>query len=250
MSSRQTTDRTLLRAALARGNACFPIERLEGLTGSPAATRSKLEQHVKSCAHCQTELELLKTFYEGGAVDSRDVRTMTATLRKRSKEIFRLQLDHTPRKHRWWRLVRIPWPSALGAVVAIPLVAAVVVAYRQASLQPVLNETRSSGREVFRSSSFALISPHGDVSLQPTEIRWERVHSATKYQIRLSEVDGTEIWQAETSDDHVALPPFVLSRTVQTKTFFCEVTAYDSFEGKVGETGSVRFRWLPNANHQ
>ena len=249
MSSRPTTGRTLLRAALARGNACFPIERLEGLIGSPAATRSDLEQHVKSCAHCQTELELLKTFYEGGAIDSGDVRTMTATLRKTSKEIFRLQLDHTPRKHQWWRLVRIPWAAALGAA-AIPLVAAVVVAYRQASLQPVLNETRSSGREVLRSSSFALISPNGDVSLQPTDIRWERVHSATKYQIRLSEVDGTEVWKAETSDDHVALPPFVLSRTVQAKTFFCEVTAYDSFGGKVGETGSVRFRWLPHANHQ
>ena len=249
MSGRPTTDRTLLRAALARGNACFPIERLEGLTGSPAATGSKLEQHVKSCAHCQTELELLKTFYEGGAVVSEDVRTMTAALRKRSKEIFRPQLDHTPRRHRWRHLVRIPWRSALGAA-AIPLVAAVVVAYRQSSLQPVLNETRSSAREVFRSSSFALISPNGDVSLQPTEIRWERIHSATKYQIRLSEVDGTEVWKAETSDDHVALPPLVLSRTVQAKTLFCEVTAYDSFGGKVGETGSVRFRWLPNANHQ
>jgi len=146
-------------------------------------------------------------------------------------------------------MVRIPWRSALGAA-AIPLVAAVVVAYRQSSLQPVLNETRSSAREVFRSSSFALISPNGDVSLQPTEIRWERIHSATKYQIRLSEVDGTEVWKAETSDDHVALPPLVLSRTVQAKTLFCEVTAYDSFGGKVGETGSVRFRWLPNANHQ
>ena len=249
MSSRPTTDRTLLRAALARGNACFPIERLEVLTGNPAATWSKLEQHVKSCALCQTELELLKTFYEGGAIDSGDVRTMTATLRKRSKEIFRLQLDHTPRKRRWWRLVRIPWPSALGAA-AIALVAAVVVAYRQASLQPVLNETRSSGREVFRSSSFALVSPNGDVSSQPTEIRWERVHSATKYQIRLSEVDGTEVWKAETSDDHVALPSFVLRRTVPAKTFFCEVTAYDSFGGNVGETGSVRFRWLLNANLQ
>ena len=249
MSSRPTTDRALVRAALARGDACLPIERLEGLMGSPAATRSKLEQHVKSCPHCQTELELLKTFYESGTVDSRDIRTMTATLRKRSKEIFRLQLDHTPQKHRWWRLVRIPWPLALGAA-AIPLVAAVVVAYRQASLQPVLNETRSSGREVFRSSSFALISPNGDVSLQPTEIQWERVHSATKYRIRLSEVDGTELWKAETSDDHVALPSFVLSRTVPAKTFFCEVTAYDSFGRKVGETGSVRFRWLLNANHQ
>jgi len=192
-------------------------------------------------------LELLKTFYEGGAVDSGDVRTITATLRKRSKEIIRLQLDRTPRKHRWWRLDRIPWQSALAAA-AIPLVAAVVVAYRQASLQPVLNETRSSGGEVFRSSSFALISPDGDVSLQPTEIRWERVHSATKYQIRLSEVDGTEVWKAEMSDDHVALPSFVLNRIVPAKTFFCEVTAYDTFGGKVGETGLVRFRWLPNAN--
>lgn len=249
MSSRPTTDGTLLRAALARGNACLPIERLEGLTGRPAATGTQLEQHVKSCAHCQTELQLLKTFNEGGAVDSGDVRTVTATLRKRSKEIFRLRLDHTARKHRWWRLVRIHWPSALGAA-AIPLIAAVVLTYRQASLQPVLNEPRSSGREVLRSSSFALISPNGDVSLQPTEIRWQRVDSATKYQIRLSEVDGTEVWNAETSDDHVALPPSVLGRTVQAKTFFCEVTAYDSFGGKVGETGSVRFRWLANANHK
>ncbi len=247
MSSKPTTERTLLRAALARGDACFPIERLEGLTRSPAATRSKLEQHVKSCAHCQTELELLETFCEGGAVASGDIRTITATLRKRSKEIFRLQLDHTPRKHRWWRLFHIPWPSALGAA-AIPLVAAIVVAYWQASLQPVLNETRSTGREVLRSSSFALISPNGDVSLQPAEIRWERVHSATKYQIRLSEVDGTEVWKAEMSDDHVALPSFVLNRIVPAKTLFCEVTAYDSSGGRAGETGSVRFRWLPDAS--
>jgi hypothetical protein len=222
---------------------------LEGLLGGTAAAQPELEQHLKSCAHCQTEFELLKTFYEGAATDSEDVRAVTAELRRRSKEIFRPQPDGSPRERWWRRLLSLPWlaPSALGAA-AVLLVAAVVVQYRDASPQPVVNETNPSGREVFRSANFALIGPTGDVSERPSEIRWETVQSATKYQVGLTEVDGAEVWKAETLENHAELPTSVQDRIVPAKTLFCEVTAFDSSGAKVGETGAVRFRWLRSAD--
>ena len=50
-------------------------------------------------------------------------------------------------------------------------------------------------RRTLRSGNFAVLSPVGDVQERPAEIRWERVQSVASYQVRLLEVDRSEVWK-------------------------------------------------------
>jgi hypothetical protein len=110
--------------------------------------------------------------------------------------------------------------------------------------QPSSIAQNGTSAEVFRSGHFGVISPTGDLRERPEELRWENVSNAVRYQVRLLEVDGNELWKAETAADHIDLPASVCARIVPAKTLFLEVTAFDSGGSKVGDTGQVRFRLL------
>jgi hypothetical protein len=133
------------------------------------------------------------------------------------------------------------------AVAAILLVAGAVVFLRSLTDRPQLEARNQTSQEVFRSGGFAVLSPAGDLQTGPKEIRWERVPGAAGYKVRLLEVDHSEVWTAETTADHIALPATIQARIVPVKTLFAEVTAFDSSGNKVGDTGLVRFRLLQNA---
>ena len=237
----------LLRTAFGPGKQCPRLDQLVLLAdgSAPAA----LAQHVKSCTYCQTELQLLRTFQAGDQAQDENVRKVTEQLRTRqlpqTERAATTTPDFTEAHAPWWRTlftVRSMVPASLAAA-AVLLVAAGALYFRQSS-QPAFPATNGGGQEVFRSSSFAVLSPAGDLQKQPSEIRWEPVPQATKYQVRLLEVDRTELWKAETPGDHIDFPAAVRLRIVPAKTLFCEITAFNASGSKIGDTGLVRFRLL------
>ena len=246
MPNKVVSERDLFRAALGPSEQCPPIEELElVLTGDAAAAPAKLTQHLKSCAYCQTELHLLSTFRAGGTTeDSEDARKVGARLRGRSREILgALRSTRTPES--WWnRLFTARWLAPAALTLAGLLVVAGLVQYRQASSQPTLSGTNQIGQETLRSTGFGVASPIGDIRERPREIRWELVQGAAKYEVRLLEVDRTEVWKADAVGDHIELPGEVQARIVPAKTLFCEIGAFDLSGLKIGETGLVRFRLL------
>jgi hypothetical protein len=250
MPNKLPSEAEVLKTAFGPGKQCPPLDQLVAL--ADAAAPAALAQHVKSCTYCQTELHLFRTFQAGDkAQDEKNVRKVTEQLRTRQlQEIVR---DRAAAPHLaeapvpWWRAafaVRSLAPASL-AMAAVLLIVAAVIYFRQSS-QPALQATNRGGQEVFRSSGFAVLSPAGDLQKQPGEIRWEPVQQAIKYQVRLLEVDRTELWKTETSGDHIELPAVVRVRIVPAKTLFCEITAFDASGNKIGETGLVRFRLLQN----
>ena len=137
--------------------------------------------------------------------------------------------------------------KASFAMAAILVAAVVVIQFRPIKDRP-LPDTTQSGQEVLRSGGFAVLSPVGDLQKQPAEIRWENVPTAVNYRVRVLQVDGSEIWKAETAADHIDLPSAVRSRIVPAKTLFLEVSALDASGSKIGETGLIRFRLLQNSD--
>jgi hypothetical protein len=133
------------------------------------------------------------------------------------------------------------------AVAAILFVAGAVMFLRSATYRPHLEARTQTSQEVFRSGGFAVLSPVGDLQTDPQEVRWERVPGVASYQVRLLEVDHNEMWRAESTEDHIALPAAIQARIVPARTLFAEVTAFDSSGSKVGDTGLVRFRLLQSA---
>jgi hypothetical protein len=245
--SNRGAEQDIFRAALGPGKQCLSIEELQQLVSRPATASAERAGHVKSCAYCQTELQLLQTFQAGDADSaSEEVQRVTEQLRQRSSA-FREQRPGPPVP--WWRaMLAVPRLAQASLAMAMILVVAGIVLQFHSTHRPSLNETNQTGQEVFRSGSFALLGPVGDLQERPGEIRWERVPQAARYRLRVLEVDQSEVWTAETTDDHIDLPSSVRAKIVPAKTLFCEVNAFDFSGNKIGETGLVRFRLVQNVD--
>lgn len=245
MSNKSASEQDIFRMALGPGKECPPIEELERFASQGVASSTRLESHIKSCPYCQTELQMLQTFQSGETGPaSKEIQNVTELLQARSKTILRQPAQ--PRRP-WWKIA-FAMPRLVQASVALAavlLVAGAVIEFRSTSFRPTLNESNQTGPEVLRSGSIVVVSPSGDLKAAPSEIRWEKIPQAARYQVRMLEVDHNEIWKAETAEDHIDLPSAVRSRIVPAKTLFFEITAFDSSGSKVGETGTVRFRLLP-----
>jgi hypothetical protein len=239
-------EQDIFRAALGPGKQCLSIEELQQLVSGPATASIEQAGHLKDCGYCRTELQLLQTFEAGETDSSEEVQRVTEQLRQRSSA-FREQRLAPPVP--WWRaMLAMPRLAQASLAMAMILVVAGIVLQFRSTHRPSLNETNQTGQEVFRSGSFAVLGPVGDLQERPGEIRWEGAPQAARYRLRVLEVDQSEVWTAETTDDHIDLPSSVRAKIVPAKTLFCEVSAFDSSGKKIGETGLVRFRLVQNVD--
>ncbi|HXB75563.1 MAG TPA: hypothetical protein VNY05_45440 [Candidatus Acidoferrales bacterium] len=247
MPNQPRTEHDVFYEALKPGGDCLPESDLETLLGEFAP--EDLVRHIENCPHCRTELNMLRSFHsnEIPAGDTAAVRAIAERLHANSAEIF----GRTVAPPWWKRLFTTPWftkawlgPAAWTAA-ALLVVAGAAIQWRHTGA-PSLNPVTDAGREVLRSSTIAVLAPAGDLREAPLEVRWESAPAATRYQVRLLEVDHTELWKAEVSDTHTAIPPEVRARIVPAKTLLCEVSAFDSAGRKVAQSEAVRFRFSQN----
>jgi hypothetical protein len=164
-------------------------------------------------------------------------------LRARSNEIFQASAPQSEVKESWWKAFWNPaWlkPAALalGAIVLV-----VVVSTQLRNGPPALRPP-SGDQEVLRSNSISVIAPAGDLAQPPSEIEWQATPNATKYEVQLLEVDGAELWRAETVGTRIELPAAVLARIVPAKTLLCQVSAFDASGHRIAQSEAVRFRLL------
>jgi hypothetical protein len=227
-------ERNLLRAALGPGNDCPPVEQLERLAATDPAG---LKQHVDACAYCRTELDLLHKFQAAEPscpTEAADLEAIAGQLRARGRDILK------PRRHWWQDLFAGGWMRPAFGIAALLLIAVVNIEVRRSS-HPALNPVNGAA-DVYRSHSLTALAPSGDLNAAPHEFHWERVDGAARYQLRLMEVDGNELWQASTSDTRLAIPSDVASGIVPAKTLTWQVAAMDSADRKIAESDIVRFR--------
>jgi hypothetical protein len=244
MSNREPDDE-LLAAALAGARDCPPLEDLECLLteGAPAP----LKRHVDGCSHCQTELQMLRSFisnevaeHEKAAVDS-----IATRLRAGSTAIPAVRRG-VEEHHSWWkRILAVRWLTPATAALALAMVVAGVTIELRRGRQPSL-DTAIGGTEVLRSSAIAVLSPIGDLREKPAEIRWEAAPNAARYRVRIMEVDRTELWSQETTTPRIDLPASVENVIVPAKTLLIQIAAFEATGGKVAESETVRFRLLQN----
>jgi hypothetical protein len=244
MGNKNLLENDAFRAVLGPTRDCPSLDELSALISGERLAADNMTNHVRSCAYCRTELHLLQAFLAKQS-DSKPEMKAAELLRQRSKHIFQ-QAFPMPAPTPWWKAaftVRRLAQASL-AMAAVLLVVGAIAFFRAKTYQPEFETRNRTGQEVFRSGSFAVLGPAGDLQETPKEVRWERLPKATSYQVLLLEVDGSEIWKAHTTEDHIELPAAVQVRIVPAKTLLAEITAFDSSGNKVGDTGIVRFRLL------
>jgi hypothetical protein len=107
---------------------------------------------------------------------------------------------------------------------------------------PRLPAAVSPGSEVTRSLSVAVRGPVGDQADVPERLEWKPVAGASRYRVRLMEVDRHEIWSTEVTGTTVPIPAAVRGQIVPAKTLLWQVTALDSGNRAIAESGIEQFR--------
>jgi len=239
------SEKQILQSALGPGDDCLPVEQLEKFVIDGSTPVPPLTEHVKSCTYCRTQIQLMKEF---GATARREteteaVRLITSRLRARSKEIFQAEREPVEVREPSWRAFwRAPWLSPAALALAVILVV-VALSLQMRNAPPGLRPPHPD-REVLRSNAIPVIAPSGDIRQAPSEIRWQAAPNAVRYEARLLEVDGAELWRAETAANRIELPAAVRARVVPNKTLLCQVLAFDASGHQVAQSETVRFRLL------
>jgi len=245
MSNNKPTENQILQAAFGPGDHCLSVEQLEKCVVDGSIPPAPLAAHVESCTYCQTQAQLLREFGAGTLreTETEVVELITARLRARSNEIFQATKPQVEVQEPWWRAFwSAPWLSpAVLALAGILVVAAISLQMRNSA--PSLHTPRPD-QEVLRSNTISVIAPSGDIREAPDEIRWQGAPNAVRYEVRLLEVDGAELWKEETVQNRIELPAAVRTRVVPAKTLLCQVLAFDSSGHPVAQSGAVRFRLL------
>jgi hypothetical protein len=241
----ESAEKRLYKTALGPEDGCPNAGQLEQFLMEGPAPPSALAAHVESCAFCRTEVQLLREFHAGSPreTETAAVQAIASRLRARSNEIFKREAPSAATREPWWRTFwRAPWfsPAALAAAAVLVVVAIGL----QTRISPPALRPPSAEPEVLRSNAIIVTAPSGDVAQPPAEIRWQPSPGASRYKVRLLEVDGQEIWSAETAESMVQIPAAIRARIVPAKTLLCQVSAFDESGRQVAISDTVRFRVL------
>jgi hypothetical protein len=225
--SEKRRGREILRNAVGMTGECVPIERFGNLT--------RIEQaHVAACAHCEAELVLYHRFVanepaseEGAAVQW----IATETARRRA-------VSQPGPRARW---------SWFGGRTFAALAAALIMVAGLGSLlidrQPSIGTPQ--GDNTYRGTTVRVTQPVGDVARAPEVLQWQPVSGSARYDVVISEVDGTTMWRGTTTDAAVTLPSVVVSRFAPGRAVTWQVAARDASGGVVATSGVQRFKVQP-----
>jgi len=240
MAERENNDiRERVRAALSVTPECLSPQQLEALLADEAADE-RAAKHLYDCPHCQAELRLLRAFEdqtplpgEGAAVS-----WIAAQLGNKADSAASRMRSH---ENLWSKLFgRMPKLAfAVAAVAALAVGLGVYDATK--SVEPGL-QVGQGGDSTYRSTEVRALAPIGDVKRMPDDLRWESSRKATKYAVKLMEVDHTMLWSGESFDNFMTLPADVKRKILDQKPMLWQVEALDSSGKIIATSPPARFR--------
>jgi len=227
----------LWRQAASTTEDCLPLETLEKLAGNANAD-PQAAQHLASCADCQTELSMLKSFEEATPYADEGAAVAWIAAQLQRQQSAPAQKLPAPRVSFWRNLLRAPYLA--GAAAAVVVLALGISLYYSNSgsggLKPM-----PIGKN-YRSGEIKLLGPIGEQAQTPAEFRWEAVAGAVKYQIELSDVLGKPLAAATSIPPQLATTPEMRSAIRSGMPVNWKVTAFDAAGTKIAESSGGSFK--------
>ena len=229
-----------LRAAFGPSPDCLSVETLDALANSrlERAARANAERHLAACAHCRNEAALLAQFHssEPRPEERADLAWIEGRLRGErpvpapERWSFAAWLREAFAVRRWQTL-------SIAAACLLFLVAGGF--YLRNGREPAIPSL--GGEPVWRSAQLTAIAPVGDLDTAPAELKWESVPGATRYTVRVLQVDRTEIWKAESAVSSIELPNNVRQQMSPGRGFLWSVTAENGSAHTIAESALQTF---------
>jgi hypothetical protein len=216
------------------------LAALEGDLG--LESKRTCEDHVTHCVRCSAEIGLFRRFES--AQPARDERQPVAAI------VAQLKKNSPAKPTAWWlSMWRVLWQGRILMPASVALAALAILVTINMEKSPVLHEPSAPGEsDVVRSGRLVVTGPAGDMRQAPHELQWQPLRGATRYQVRLLEVDKTPLWHASVTASSAVLPPEIVARITPMKTLLWEVTALDDAGRPVASSGIQTFRLLRPAS--
>jgi len=217
---------------------CLPLEVLERMTENASAD-PKASAHLAGCAHCQTELAMLKNFEQStpSADEGAAVAWIAAQLeRRQSDPIAQQKIVRVP----FWRtMFRVPYLAGAAALAAV-LILGISLYHGNSDGPGKINPGLGSGQ--FRSGAIHLVSPIADQNSAPTEFRWDAVQGASSYSVELKDVAGITLATANSTQNILAVTPEMKAVMVSGKPLKWLVTARDANGKEIANSSTEQFK--------
>jgi hypothetical protein len=229
----KTNNAKIWQDAVAASKECPTLEVLEKVM-EESSSNPKAAAHVASCAHCQSEIAMLRSFESSTPSENEGaaVAWIAAQLERNQKAPAKKSTtSHVP----FWRaMFRIPYMAAAAAlIVAVTLG---ISLYHSDNGQPTLHAPQIG---VYRGEIH--LQTVGDLSQPPDQLTWEAMPGAASYRVEIDDVTGDKIWSGTSKQNSIAVDPELKVIMRPGKPLNWTVTAVDA-NGNELATGKGKFR--------
>jgi hypothetical protein len=233
-----TNTAKIWQEAAAETKDCLPLETLEQLMDNRSSD-AKAQAHLAGCAHCQTELAMLKSFEQStpSADEGAAVAWIAAQLeRQQNVPVAQQKVARVP----FWRaMFRVPVMAGAAALAAV-LIFGISLYHGNSDGPGKINPGVGSGK--FRTGAIHLLSPMGNLTERPEEFRWEPISGANSYTIELRDIAGVVLASAKSNQNVLAATPAMKAQMSSGKPLQWKVTALDGSGNEIANSSGGNFK--------
>jgi hypothetical protein len=224
--------------AAAATKECLPLETLERMMENTSRD-AKAAAHLAGCAHCQTELAMLKNFEQStpSANEGAAVAWIAARLeRQQNAPMAQQKVADVP----FWRtMFRVPYMAGAAALAAV-LILGISLYNGNPGGPGKINPGLGSGQ--FRSGSIHLMSPIADQNSAPAEFHWDAIQGASSYTVELKDVAGITLATVKSSQNVLPVTQEMKANMVSGKPLKWKVTALDAAGNEIANSSTEQFK--------
>jgi len=232
-----TNTAKIWQEAAAETKDCLPLETLEQMMDNRSRD-GKAQAHLAGCAHCQTELAMLKSFEQStpSADEGAAVAWIAAQLeRQQSAPAAQQKAARIP----FWRtMFRVPYMAGAAALAAV-LIVGISLYHGNSDGPSKINPGLGHGD--FR-GAIHLVSPIADQTSAPTEFHWDAVQGASSYTVELKDVAGITLATAKSSQNVLQVTPEMKAVMISGKPLKWKVTALDANGKEIANSSMEQFK--------
>jgi hypothetical protein len=198
----------------------------------------RLDSHVESCPRCAVERELAQCF-DSNEMDlsQNEIRDLVRKLDEQEPfPVVEFPQEASTHRPAW------PVRLALAATVVLAVGLAFQLTRRQPPTLPDAPQI-----EATRSATMDLRRPIGDIEAAPEEMVWNNFEGADRYQLVLTGVDRSILWETSALDVRLAVPSEIQRKFFPGATYIWHVEAVDSDGIVVGRSASREFTIAPES---
>jgi len=224
--------------AAAATKECLPLEVLERMMENPS-TDAKAAMHLSGCAHCQTELAMLKSFEQStpSASEGAAVAWIAAQLeRQQNAPVAQQKIARVP----FWRtMFRVPYLAGAAALAAV-LIFGISLYHGNSDGPGKINPGLGGGQ--FRSGAIHLVRPIAEQNNTPQEFRWDAVPGASSYSVEIKDVAGVTLASAKSTQNVLPVTPELKANMISGKPLKWKVTALDAAGNEIANSSLEQFK--------